>query len=131
MAECHKCRFNGLGNPICIRCPGPADTNHHGQTHISMDAGADAQTFGEVEASLRRVAQPEIARELPEIDAARRVLAEFMALSDPDLRLVRALMRGESMAAFGKTEGLTRAAVSWRVKQIAKKHPVFSFLRSV
>ncbi len=68
-------------------------------------------------------------REPAGIDAARRVLHEFVTLADDDVRLVCSLMRGESMAAVAKREGLTRAAVSWRVKRLVAKHPVFSFLR--
>ena len=131
MPECHKCPHNGTGNPICLTCAGPPDTNHRGRSHISIDAGEGAQTLGEVEASMQvqEEADQQTAMEPAGIDAARRVLHEFVMLADDDVRLVCSLMRGESMAAVAKREGLTRAAVSWRVKRLVAKHPVFSFLR--
>lgn len=131
MPECHKCPHNGTGSPACLTCAGPPDTNHRGRSHISIDAGEGAQTLGEVAASMQQMqeADQQTAMEPAEIDAARRVLHEFVMLADDDVRLVCSLMRGESMAAVAKREGLTRAAVSWRVKRLAAKHPVFSFLR--
>lgn len=130
MPECHKCPHNGTGNPICLTCAGPPDTNHRGRSHISIDAGEGAQTLGEVAASMQvQEADQQTVREPAGIDAARRVLHEFVTLADDDVRLVCSLMRGESMAAVAKREGLTRAAVSWRVKRLVAKHPVFSFLR--
>lgn len=131
MPECHKCPHNGTGSPACLTCAGPPDTNHRGRSHISIDAGDDAQTLGEVAASMQQMqeAEQQTGREPAGIDAARRVLHEFVTLADDDVRLVCSLMRGESMAAVAKREGLTRAAVSWRVKRLVAKHPVFSFLR--
>jgi hypothetical protein len=132
MPECHKCPYNGTGNPICLSCAGPPDTNHRGRSHISIDAGDDAQTLGEVAASIQQMKeadQHDGHKEPAGIDAARRVLHEFVTLADDDVRLVCSLMRGESMAAVAKREGLTRATISWRVKRLVAKHPVFSFLR--
>ena len=52
MPECHSCKHNGLSWPGCLRCKGPADTNHKGQTFVSLDAGSErGQTLGECEAS--------------------------------------------------------------------------------
>jgi hypothetical protein len=38
-------------------------------------------------------------------------------------------MRGENMALVGKRQGMTRAAISARVKKLVEKHPSFRFLR--
>ncbi len=52
MPECHSCSHNGLSWLGCLRCKGPPDTNHKGQTFVSLDAGSErGQTLGECEAS--------------------------------------------------------------------------------
>ena len=38
MPSCHKCEHNGKKHRICLYCKGPAETNHHGKTHISFNA---------------------------------------------------------------------------------------------
>lgn len=136
MPECHNCPYNGKGNPICLTCPGPPETNHKGRTHLSMDAGEGGQTLGEVEAAMSRKkpferaecreAQPETEAET---EAARRVAYEFTSLTAQEFGLAQALMRGQSMAQAARGLGLTKAAVSARVRKLVQKHPSFRFLR--
>lgn len=38
MPDCHNCPLDGSGSDECLRCTGPADTNHHGKTHVSWEA---------------------------------------------------------------------------------------------
>lgn len=132
MPECHNCPYNGKGNPICLTCQGPPETNHKGRTHLSMDAGDGGQTMGEAEAALRPKKPFERAecREMtPEMAAARRVAYEFTSLSAEEFGLVQALMRGQSMAQAAREMGLTKAAVSARVRKLVERHPAFGFLR--
>ncbi len=63
------------------------------------------------------------------LDLARKLAFVFTELTTEEFDLVRRLMRGENMADIGRTSGITRAAVSMRVRTLARKHPVFLFLR--
>lgn len=156
--ECHRCPHNGRQSQACLSCEGPPETNHRGQTFLSINAsqGSDGQTFGEVEAALSRKRAQEHA-ECLEIDvedvdsaqigkdrgslspdhqpeseavaAARAVAYAFTSLTELEFYLVQRLMRGESMAQVGKRQGMSRAAISARVKKLVQKHPSFRFLR--
>lgn len=43
MPDCHKCVHDGKRRRECLKCKGPCDgPNHHGRTHVSLDALADA-----------------------------------------------------------------------------------------
>jgi len=63
------------------------------------------------------------------LDMARKLAFTFTELETAEFDLVRALMRGESMADIGRRSGVTRAAVSTHVRTLVRKHPVFLFLR--
>lgn len=127
--DCHKCQHNGKGSTACLSCKGPSETNHKGRSHVSIDAGGNSQTMGEVEASIS-VMFKDVKSKFPRIhpDAAKVALA-FLSMDDADFRLVKALLGGKTMASVAREAGLTRAAVSAQVKRLAVKHPVFSFLR--
>lgn len=127
MPDCHKCPYNGKGSARCLTCRGPADTNHHGRNHISIDAG-DGQTLGEVEASAAVDRHADEYR--PEISPdAARVAAMMLDLDCDEFVLVKALIRGRTMADVAREAGQTRAAVSARLKRLVERHPVFAFLR--
>lgn len=156
--ECHRCPNNGKSSTACLSCDGPPDTNHRGQTFLSINAGQgkDGQTLGEVEASferkttfeqaecleidaeevdlerlgnnsLRKGGEPEYESEA--VTAARSIAYAFTSLTELEFYLVQRLMRGENMAQIGKRQGMTRAAISARVKKLVQKHPAFQFLR--
>lgn len=138
MPECHKCPYNGKGSAVCLTCKGPAETNHQGQTFVSIDACSDGgQSLGEVAAVLHR--EPDADRMYVEsvsdnirddaAEAARSVAFAFVSLSELEFYLVQRLMRGNNMAQIGKMQGMTRAAISARVKKLVEKHAVFKFLR--
>lgn len=159
MPECHSCLDNGKRSQACLTCNGPADTNHRGQTFLSINAsqqGADGQTFGEVEATLgdkrpserddgfgidvEEVENAQVCYDRsplghyrqPEgeaVTAARQIAYAFTSLTELEFYLVQRLMRGENMALIGKRQGMTRAAISARVKKLVQKHPAFRFLR--
>lgn len=158
MSECHRCPHNGRASTACITCDGPPDTNHKGQTFVSINACQDGegQTLGEVEASLDRKRPFERAEcleiDVEEVDhdrlgndrssvrsdhqpeseavtAARSIAFAFTSLTELEFYLVQRLMRGENMAQIGKRQGMTRAAISARVKKLVEKHPAFRFLR--
>lgn len=158
MPECHSCSENGKQSQACLACKGPADTNHRGQTFLSINAsqGSDGQTFGEVEATLshkrpfdraecleidvedvdhdrlgndRGSLSPDHQPESEAVTAARSIAYAFTSLTELEFYLVQRLMRGENMAQIGKRQGMTRAAISARVKKLVEKHPAFRFLR--
>lgn len=132
MPECHKCPLNGTGSAECLMCMGPAESNHKGRSHISMDAGMGAQTLGEVKAAMGVWrGTGEVRAGLPPVSAdAVKVATMMLELDEAEFRLVRGLLRdGKSMAAIAREEGLARATVSARVKKLVERHPVFSFLR--
>jgi len=129
MPECHKCPHDGKGSDACITCGGAAETNHKGRSHVSIDAG-DGQTLGEVEASIAAVWRGWEGERFPEVSPdAVKVAAAFLSMDDAEFALVRSLMSGKSMSDVAREEGVTRASVSWRVKRLAGRHPVFAFLR--
>jgi hypothetical protein len=168
MPECHTCDRNGKSDPACLKCRGPAETNHRGKTFLSIDAGSDSQsqTLGEVEAAAAGpdgwrapfeaaecfevdqdasidpqqggAGQEEGVCDAPQgcepepespLEMARRLAYTFTELSTEEFDVVRRLMRGETMADIGREYGLTRAAISARVRELARKHPAFRFLR--
>jgi hypothetical protein len=63
------------------------------------------------------------------VSVARQVAYAFTSLTELEYHLVQRLMRGENMAQVGKRQGMTRAAISARVKKLVEKHPAFRFLR--
>lgn len=156
--ECHRCPHNGQSSTACLSCGGPPDTNHRGQTFLSINAsqGSDGQTFGEVEATLspkrpferaecleidvedvdndrldhdRSSVRSDHQPESEAVTAARAIAYAFTSLTELEFYLVQRLMRGENMAQIGKRQGMTRAAISARVKKLVEKHPAFRFLR--
>lgn len=127
MPECHKCEYNGTGNPICLKCKGPSNNQYNrGQVHVSLDC----ENRDQIE---KRVFQPAECVELKLDDccqdAVTRLLAVLVQLSDDDVLLVLALMRSNTLTAHGRVNGLTRSAVCWRLKQLTEQHPELSFLR--
>lgn len=133
MPECHRCEHNGTGSTACLRCRGPAETNHKGRTFLSIDAGDEPQTLGEVEASAAvRYRQETLEAEASErIDASnlREALRTVFDLSPENFAMVRAFFHGATMADVGRDMGMTRATISARVKRLVKRHPAFAFLR--
>ncbi len=63
------------------------------------------------------------------VTAARSIAYAFTSLTELEFYLVQRLMRGENMAQIGKRQGMTRAAISARVKKLVQKHPAFRFIR--
>lgn len=180
MPECHRCAHDGRRcAAACLSCKGPPETNHKGQTFISLDAGGwSGQTLGEIEAAealasdtaddcdqagekaafemaeceelepgagcdphaagadpaagLETCAPEHVAEPEPDspLEMARKLAYTFTELETAEFDLVRSLMRGDNMSDIGRRTGLTRAGVSARVKQLARKHPAFLFLRT-
>lgn len=127
MPECHRCEYNGTGNPICLKCKGPSNNQYNrGQVHVSLDV----ENRDQIE---KRVFQPAecVELELGDCcqDAVRRLLAVLVQLTDADVLLVLALMRSDTLTKHGRVNGLTRSAVCWRLKKLTEQHPELSFLR--
>jgi DNA-binding NarL/FixJ family response regulator len=131
MPECHRCPYNGKHSKACLKCKGPADTNHKGKSFVSIDSG-DGQTLGEVEASARIsvFSHEDVRSRMPRVHPdAVRVAVAFLSLTQSDFELVQALLGGKNMSDVSRDVGLTRAAISAQVKRLVRKHPVFAFLR--
>ena len=124
MPECHKCVHNGKGSEACWTCKGPAETNHKGRSHVSIDAGG-AQTLGLVQASVTiRGGHDDTVSE-----DARHLLAALLGLLPEEFLLIKRLLAGRSMADIAREDGLTRAAISDQVRKLVEQHPEFYFLR--
>jgi len=129
MPDCHKCPNNRKRSEACLKCPGPAETNNHGRTHISIDSGEDGQTMGEVEASWS-AEHLTVSRNVPRVHPdVLKLVSAFAMLSDTEFALVRAYLNRRSMADLGRMTGLTRAAISARLARLVEKHPVFGFMQ--
>jgi len=133
MPSCHTCPHNGKKRAACIRCRGPAETNHHGTRHVSMDSKANAQGSAEIEAALARFqAEQERSPEAPDnagMDAARRVLAAFVDLPPADRDLVCWRMQNPRVnllrfAGRHARKAKTKQALYARMQRIAARHPL-------
>lgn len=127
MPECHRCQHNGTESPACLKCRGPAETNHRGHRFVSLDSGTSPQTGAEVEASLAQAYEPQTveAIDLPECctDTARRLLATLCGLPDEDLLLLVSRLRGQSLASIARRDKKTRQAAHARWKRLVSRHP--------
>ncbi len=135
MPDCHKCRWNtappsSAKRDACLACPGPADTNHKGRVHVSIDSG-DAQTAAEVDASLRVSS----ADDLPELDiddpatleamelGAMRLLLYFKSLTKEQVVLLWYVLRSKSLADVAARLGRTRAMLSHLWRELVRERP--------
>jgi len=126
MPECHRCQHNGTESPACLKCRGPAETNHRGRVFVSLDAGDHPQTAAEVEASMADTYQPPTVEEiaLPDCcaDVARRLLATLAALEDDELLLLMRRLRGQSLASIAGIRRKTRQASHAQWNRIVARH---------
>ena len=132
MPQCHLCKHNGKGRRECLECADTLDQPYnHGQTHVGIHTpvGNGRRTVGD------KIAQPtqdEGSGFAPNIDeccwdVADKIIGTFLALSDDDRNLVCHLLKNGTAADYGRTIGLTKQGASYRLIQIARKHPVFAF----
>ena len=93
MPECHACEHNGKGRTVCLRCAGPAKTNNHGRSHVSMQAGADRQTSAEVDAVLRAAAAqpspPRRSARMRDREAMVNVMRQVFEMDERSFAIVR------------------------------------------
>jgi len=61
-------------------------------------------------------------------DAARKVLATFLQMTDEDCNLVRHMLNGGTLEGYGIKCGMPKQSISFRVMSIARKYRHFSFL---
>lgn len=127
MPECHKCPHNGLGHADCLTCKGPPETNHKGRTFVSLDSGEDPQTAAAVEAATANVATGDDGSDiaLPPCcaDAVRRLLGYLVALESADLSMVVSRVRGDTLADWGRSHGMSRQGAHRRWIAICRRHP--------
>lgn len=116
MPECHNCPYDGKGAPECIDCKGPPDTNHQGQTFVSVDA-----VFGLATPTLTSTADLDLKPCC--CDAVRQMLAIFVVMNDTDRLLVCYVLRGGTPTAWARSRGLTKQSAFQRVKRLVKTYP--------
>ena len=127
MPECHRCQHNGTESPACLKCRGPAETNHKGRVFVSLDSGEKRQTGAEVEAAMQVAAYepPDVeVVALPDccLDTARRLLGVLLELEDDDLHLLRHRLAGGTLADFGGDVEITRQGAHARWNRIVARH---------
>ncbi len=108
---------------MCVTCPGPAETNHHGRTHVSRDAdakgntdtgGLRGQTYGDVQAATNR-AGDDPAGAAPDVSDLID-LAEAPAPVDDDAagRMADRLAMAECLRHILNMDERTLRIVRWR-----------------
>ena len=129
MPECHRCRFNGLGDPRCLSCKGPPEVNHKGRNIVSRDSGNGRRSKAEVESDTKRI--PVARSYTPPVvfEYALEVVYAFSSLSVEEFSLVRMFLNGATQSQMARAQGVTRQAVSLAVKKLVKKHQIFGVLR--
>lgn len=131
MPECHRCKFNGKGDPRCLTCKGPPEVNNKGRYVVSMDsAESGRQSCGEVAATCKRIGTGRSFVPSPELDLALKVVYVFAELTPIEFDMVRLLFGGATQSDIARARGLTRQAISLAMRKLVKKHPVFGALRS-
>ena len=125
MPECHNCPHNGKASRACLRCDGPAETNHHGESHVTMDSETQ-QSRPVVDAVLHPASKPGYR-------PAAQVLMEQMArfarhLFEADYltyMIIRARFNDPQMplATIAKRHRITTQAVHQRLQRCAEIWP--------
>jgi hypothetical protein len=117
MPECHKCPHNGKRSSACLKCKGPAESNHHGRTFVSVDAGPPE--FVEsicTQEDLEPEPEHESASVLVWLSALtpRQRDALFLKLKDPSL----------SMREIGRQTGWSQRTISRDLQAVVESIPV-------
>ena len=135
MPSCHTCPHNGKHHTrACLKCPGPAETDHHGRNHISLDSGEEqGQTLAEVTASMqayRETWNATAAAATPDAqDDGRKVLYAILDLPTKHRNLILWRIQhpgvnlGEYARRYCKT-AKTKQALYKRLADIARSNPL-------
>ena len=106
MPECHKCEWDGKQSKRCLKCKGPAETNHKGRSIVSLDA-KDGREFdfalpvGSISDPVRAVA--DTLRSLLQLDpVTQRLIMRMMLAPDQSLTCTATRMGLSLSAAHGR-----------------------------
>jgi len=128
--ECHRCQYDGKGDPHCLTCKGPPATNNKGRYVVSRDSGGGHRSEAEVASDTKRISVARTYNPAKELDYALEVIYAFVELTQVEFDLVRQLVGGATQSDIARAHGLTRQAISLAMRKLVKKHPVFGVLRS-
>lgn len=116
MPECHTCEWNGRATRHCISCKGPSETNHHGQTFVSLDA-LNGQEDGILD----------VQRSAENILMARHVslMRAWLSLDRRTCRLVAARLTDQHipLRVIAKRLRISTQAAHARLKKAREKWP--------
>ena len=118
MPDCHDCANNGTGDSVCIKCKGPSETNHGGQSFVPLDEAINMKIIELVPTS-------ELDLEPCCCDAVRRVLAVFININDLDRSLVCHVLAGGTPTTWARSRFVTKQSAFNRIKRIIDLHPEF------
>lgn len=121
MPECHNCPKNGQHSRDCIKCKGPAETNHKAQNMLHYQQAEDIEL---IMTPPQRTADLDIQPCCA--DVIRRLLSEFRGLNCEQLGLVCAVMDGKSLSDFARDRGISRQAAFMAKKLLIEKRPVLA-----
>lgn len=129
MPECHRCPFDGKGDPRCLTCKGPPEVNNKGRNVVSRDSGNSRRSKAETESDTKRIPVARSYNPPIVFDYALEVVYAFSSLSVEEFVLVRMFLNGATQSQMARAQGVTRQAVSLAVKKLVQRHPVFGVLR--
>lgn len=127
MPQCHQCLANGERSERCLRCAGPGDTDHHGESHVSLDAMRehDPQTYADAVAAMETAERR--TQTIHPAEAAERfgVFAQAWMRQDRKTQriLLAALNDGLTHAKIARRMRMGRQAVSKRIARALKRAP--------
>lgn len=128
MPECHRCEHSGRGRVNCLACAGPAETNHKGRSHVSLDAGGP-QTLGEVDAVIHAATQQPAPTRMTvrqrDREAMVACLRQVFEMDPASFAIVRErfLSPETPLRVIAKRHRVTTQAVHRRLQQVAAEWP--------
>lgn len=134
--SCHRCKWNGKGSDICLKCPGPAEESNKGQSFVHLDAMPAPGEFLESRMRTRHVSQKDGAGVTLELTADLEqslmlILSSFMGMEDAELVIFRHLYHGDDFEKIAKVLKVSKQCVSKRVFEMAHKHKIVTAVCNV
>lgn len=131
MPDCHKCPRNGRPTRACLTCKGPAETNHKGRSHVSLDADSQdsghGQSWADVDAVIHdaRAAGDPAPGQDGDREQAIAFMARLFALDERTFRIVRwRFLHPETpLPVIARRFRLSTQAVHQRLQKLAETWP--------
>lgn len=121
MKGCHKCQYNGKGDPICLSCDMQQETYSFRYEQYLLDTYNPAQ---------QDTSGSEKVTYLPEDleDGLRKILYTIFDLSPLELLVLKAIMNGKSLTDFA-TE--TTRLLKYKSTHVMTRHHAFQLRKAV